>query len=147
MAGQEIAKQFGSRWNLHHTVGALDAKPPKNDGSTYFSYKGFQSIVLMALVDADYKFILIDTGANGSASDAAIFNHSEMKEIIENGTIGFPAADPLPNDDRSMPYFIIGDDVFPLRTWLMKPFSRRSLPDAKRIFNYRLSRGEGGGAE
>ena len=53
--------------------------------------------------------------------------------------------DPLPNDDRSMPYFIIGDDVFPLRTWLMKPFSRRSLPDAKRIFNYRLSRGEGGG--
>ena len=77
---------------------------------------------------------------DGSTSDAAIFNRSEMKEVIENGIIGFPAADPLPNDDRSMPYFIIGDDDFPLRTWLMKPYSRRNLPDAERVFNYRLSR-------
>ena len=61
----------------------------------------------MALVDADYKFIWVDIGANDPASDAANFNHSEMKEVIENGTIGFPAADPLPNDNRPMPYFII----------------------------------------
>ena len=71
----------------------------------------------MALVDGDYKFIWVDIGANGSASDAAIFNHSEMKEVIENDTICFPAADPLPNDDRPMPYFIIGNYAFPpLRT-------------------------------
>ena len=63
-----------------------------------------------------------------------------MKEVIENGTIGFPAADLLPNNDRPMPYFIIRDDAFPLRTWLMKPFSRRYLPDAERVFIYRLSR-------
>ena len=94
----------------------------------------------MALVNADYKFIGVDIGANGSASDAAMFNHSEMKEVIENGTIGFPAADPLPNDDRPMLYFIIGDDAWPLRTWPMKPFSKRNFPDAERIFSYRLSR-------
>ena len=83
----------------------------------------------MTLVVADYKF----TGStlDGSASDAAIFNRSEMKEVTENGTIVFPAADPLLNDDRSMPYFIMGGDYFPLRTWLMKPFSRRNLPDAE----------------
>ena len=70
-----------------------------------------------------------------------------MKEVIENGTIGFPAADPFPKDDRPMPYFIIGDDAFPpLRTWLTKPFFRRNLLDAERIYNYRLSRGEGEGA-
>ena len=106
---------------------------------TYFSCKGFHSIVLMALVDADYKFILVDIGAKCSASDAAIFNHSKMKEVIENGNIGFPAADPLPIDDRPMPYFI--KIAFPLRTWLMKPFSRRNLPNAERIFKNRLSRG------
>ena len=95
----------------------------------------------MALVGGDYKFIWVDIGANGSASDAAIFNHSEMKEVTENDTIGFPAADPLPNDDRPMPYFIIGDYAFPpLSTWLMKQFSRRNLLDAERIYNYRLSR-------
>ena len=42
-------------------------------------------------------------------------------------------------DDRDMPYFLIGDDTFPLRTWLMKPFSRRNLEREERIFNYRLS--------
>ena len=44
-----------------------------------------------------------------------------MKEVIENDTIGFLAADPLQNDDRPMPYFIIGDYAFPpLSTWLTK---------------------------
>lgn len=141
----QIAEQFGRRWNFHHTVGALDGKHiaiqcPRNGGSMYYNYKGFHSIVLMALVDADYKFSWVDVGANGCASDATIFNHSELKETFENGSIGLPAADPLPHDDQPMPYFIVGDDAFPLRTWLMKPYSRRNLTDAERIFNYRLSR-------
>ena len=67
-------------------------KCPKNGGSLYYSYKGSHSTVLMALVDADYKFIWVDIRANGSASEAAMFNHSEMEEVIGNGIIGFPAA-------------------------------------------------------
>ena len=46
----------------------------------------------------------------------------------------------MPNDDKDMPCFIIGDDAFVLRTWMMKPFSIRSLSREERIFNYRLSR-------
>ncbi len=38
-----------------------------------------------------------------------------------------------------MPFFIIGDDAFPLRTWLMKPFSSRNMEMEEQIFNYRLS--------
>ncbi len=56
-------------------------------------------------------------GANGSASYAQIFQSSELCECIETGQIGLPAAVPLPNDDRPMPFFIIGDVVFPLRTF------------------------------
>lgn len=95
----------------------------------------------MALVDAEYKFIWVDTGANGSAaSDAQIWNASEVKETIEDGTIGLPAPDPLPGDDRPMPFFLIGDDAFALKPWMMKPFSRRCLTREERVFNYRLSR-------
>ena len=141
----DIGELFGSRWNFHHALGALDGKhiairnPPKG-GSVYYNYKGYFSIILMALVDADYKFIWVDVGANGSASDGSVFNASELKEACESGDIGFPDPEPLPNDDKDMPYFIIGDDAFPLKTWLMKPFSRHHMDNEERIFNYRLSR-------
>lgn len=142
---QQVADQFGARWQFHHAVGALDGKRraigcPKNTGSLFFNYKGYYSIVFMALVDADYKFIWVNLGANGSASDAQIWNQSDLKEVIEDGSIGFPAAVPLPGDDRPMPNFIIGDDAFALRTWLMQPFSRRNMTNEERIFNYILSR-------
>lgn len=64
---QAISDQFMAKWNFPHTLGALDGKhvackcPPKS-GSMYYNYKGFYSIVLLALVDADYKFIWADVG-------------------------------------------------------------------------------------
>jgi hypothetical protein len=42
--------------------------------------------------------------------------------------------------DQDVPYYIIGDDAFALKTWLMKTYASRSLTREQRIFNYRLSR-------
>ncbi len=72
----------------------------------------------MAHVDADYKFIWIDVGANGSASDIQIFHSSERYECIETGQIGLPPAVPVPNDDRPMPFFIIGNDALAMMHFL-----------------------------
>lgn len=141
-----ISAEFGRRWNMPHACGALDGKHiacrrPRKSGSLYFNYKGFFSIVLMGLVDADYKFLWIDVGGYGHMSDAQIFNASELKECLEDNSIGFPAADALPNDDTPTPYFLLGDDAFGLRTYLMKPYAQRQMTKEQRIFNYRLSRG------
>nr|XP_054761139.1 uncharacterized protein LOC129267454 [Lytechinus pictus] len=73
-----ISDQFMEKWNFPHTCGALDGKHvsckcPPNSGSLYYNYKGFYSVVLMALVDADYRFIWVDIGGMGSASDAQIY--------------------------------------------------------------------------
>ncbi|CAG2190044.1 unnamed protein product [Mytilus edulis] len=112
-----IADEFQKRWNVPHACGALDGKhvaircPPKT-GSLYHNYK-----------------------------DAQIYNASELKECLEDGTIGFPEPDPLPNDDQNMPYFLLGDDAFGLRTYLMKPFSIRGMSKEQAITNYRISRG------
>jgi len=142
---KKISDDFSKRWNFQHCLGALDGKHiaircPKKAGSVYYNYKGYHSIILMALVDADYKFTWIEVGCNGSAGDAQVFNNGELKEAIEAGTLNFPPPDPIPNDDKDMPYFLVGDDAFALRTWLMKPFSLRNLTRGQRIFNYRLSR-------
>ncbi len=96
--------------------------------------------MLLGMVDVDYKFIWADVRSNCATSDAQIFADSELKEAIENYVIGFPHADPLTNDDGDTPYFIIGDDAFSLRTWMMNPSGRCGLLVLERIFNYQLSR-------
>ena len=140
-----VAERFQRRWNFPHCCGAIDGKhiairKPPNTGSLYYNYKGFFSIVLLAVVDGDYKFLWADIGANGSSSDCGIYNESALEPALRLNTIGFPAPDPLPHDDRDTPYFLVGDDAFPLRTYMMKPFSHRGLSRAERIFNYRTSR-------
>ena len=50
--------------------GVLDGKHvtvacPDRTGSLFFNYKGSFSVVLLALVDADYNFLYIDVGSEG----------------------------------------------------------------------------------
>lgn len=35
---------------------------------------------------------------------------------------------------------VVGDDAFPLKTYLLKPFSKVTLSKEQKVFNYRLSR-------
>ncbi|XP_034024535.1 putative nuclease HARBI1 [Thalassophryne amazonica] len=142
---QHIADEWLQRWNFTHTVGATDGKhvackAPPNTGSKYYNYKGFFSIILLGLVSSGYRFLWADGSGNGAALDAQIYNHSELRQSLDDGNIsGWPCPDPLPIDTQDMPNFIVGD-AFSLRTYLMNPYSARDLSREERIFNYRLSR-------
>jgi len=65
------------------------------------------------LVNANYKFVWADVGIQGSASDTQIFNHESLRNILQIGILGLHDSEVLLNDDKPIPYFIVGDDVFP----------------------------------
>ena len=138
----DLSDKFGSRLIFHHACGALDGKhiATKNSGSVYHNYIGFFSIILLGLVDAEYKFIWVDVCGNGSTSDCAVFNNSEFKEALEVDTLGLPPEEGLSGDEEPISYFLIGDDAYTLRMWMMKPYSAHHLTEAEMTFNYRLSR-------
>ena len=115
-------------------------RPPTGSSSYYFNYKHTFSIVLLAVVDANYKFIYIDVGCNGRISDVGVFKNCLLFNAMENNTLQILLPEPL--DDGSgfpIPYMMVADDAFPLKQYIQKPFGQARLTNERRIFNYRLS--------
>lgn len=49
---------------------------PWNSGTDYYNNKQFFSVVMFALVDADYNFIYVDVGCQGRISDGGVFKNT-----------------------------------------------------------------------
>lgn len=141
----QIAKGFENRWNFSHCLGALDGKhiyiqAPANSGSLFYNYKRSFSVVLLASCDSKYKFTFVDIGAYGSQSDGGIFKNSIFGERLEKNDLNIPPEGNLPNSNITMPYFLVADEAFPLKHYLMRPYGGKNLTATQRVFNYRLSR-------
>ncbi|CAK1597645.1 unnamed protein product [Parnassius mnemosyne] len=95
----------------------------------------------MAIIDAKYRFLLVDFGTNGRVSNSGVFLNTKFYEKLERKTLNIPTAEMLPNSLRILPYVFVADDAFPLRKNLMKPFQQNDLVNRiKKIYNYRTSR-------
>lgn len=141
---KQIAEEFTKKWQFPHCVGALDGKhiailPPPNTGSLYFNYKHFFSIVLLALVDANYRFLYVDIGSYGRVSDGGVFNDSTLSQALAVNSLHLPTPD-LIEGAGELPYVLVADDAFAMKSNIMKPFGQRGLTAEQRIYNYRLSR-------
>lgn len=84
-------------------------RPPPETGSTFFNYKHTFSIVLMALVDSNYRFLYVDVGCNGRISDGGVFGGCSLQEALEKRTLNIPAPSLLPESDQLAPYCFVAD--------------------------------------
>ena len=133
-------------WQFPYCWAAIDGChipikcPPGGSESCkeYHNYKNFYSIVMMAMVDANCRFIWGSCGFPGNSHDAIIFQSTQLWSDIKDGNF-------IPEITRNLndvlvPPLMIGDSAFPFRTWLMKPYGNAVLTLRQRYFNYRLSR-------
>ena len=115
-------------------------KPPPNSGSYYFNYKKSSNIVLLAIVDANYRFIYTDIGCNGRISDGDVYRNCNIVKALENNSLIIPQASYLAGTNTLFPYVIVANDAFAVKPYLLKSYSQVGLTKEKHIFNYRLSR-------
>lgn len=142
---KEISEDFYQTWNFPNCVGAIDGKhiaiqAPANSGSDFINYKGFHSLILLAVCDAKYRFTIYDLGAYGREGDAKVYGSSSLAKSLENGKLGLPSCTKLPFSQEVVPYFIVGDGAFPMKPYLLRPYTGRkqaTLSPRENIFNYR----------
>lgn len=143
---QVIAKEFQDLWQFPNCIGAVDGKHceiqcPPNSGSDFFNFHEFFSIVLLAVVDARYRFIYIDVGAKGKENDSTVFSRSGFGKALNHGRLPIPLPKALPYSDTEVPHVFVGDEAFLLKENFMRTFPRYGgLSYEQKVFNYRLSR-------
>eukprot|EP00795_Rhopilema_esculentum_P011050 gene11050-19902_t len=148
-----LADATEKRWQFPNAFAAADGKHiavyhPDNSGGTFYNYKGFYSIVLLAFVDYDYKFIYADVGCQGRISDGGVYRNSSFSEKLSAIELNLPPARPLPRsrnpawtpyeNEEDIPFVFVADSAFSLSKHCMKPYAEKGCDDKRRIFNYRL---------
>ena len=131
---------------LSNCVGAIDGKhvvmqAPPRAGSVFYNYKGTHSIVLMAVANSDYEFTMVDIGEAGRQSDGGVFANGQIGYAMNNNLLNLPTARKISQESsKEFPYVFVGDEAFPLKPYLIKPYPRGSIGISERIANYRIGR-------
>lgn len=143
---EKIANDFTTKCNFPNCIGVMGGKhvrvlSPKNSGSLYFDRHYF-SIVLLALIDTNCKFVIVDIGSYGEEGDSGVFEKSIMGHHVSSGKFHFPVEKSLPTSDIVAPHVIIADEAFRLSDRMMKPYPKDQAAQdtTKAVFNDRLCR-------
>ena len=91
----------------------------------------------MALVDLHYRLMWGSCGFPGKSQDSIILQSTSLWDSIQDSFI--PETGKMV-EGVNVPPVSVGDSAFPLRTWLMKPYTDAVLSAQQKYFNYRLSR-------
>lgn len=88
--------EFSSLYWLSLDGKHINFRPARKEGSKFRNYKGKYSIVLLALVDAEYKFLFVDIRMNDRMHDSAVFRESPLGNKIYSNALPLPSRCEVP---------------------------------------------------
>ncbi|XP_015120747.1 putative nuclease HARBI1 [Diachasma alloeum] len=113
--------RFLRRFNFPHAIGCIDGthvaivppaiNHPIHPENIYVNRKGYHSLNVQLICDADFKILNVNARYPGSANDCAIWNDSNIQPLMRR----------LHNYNGER-FYLLGDAGYPLRPWLMTPF-------------------------
>ena len=105
-----------------------------------FKLQTFFSVVLQGVADSENRIIFIDIGAFGKQSDGGTYSGSTLYHFLEDLESTLPKPVNTEGSRTEMPFLIVGDEAYPLKTCLIKPFARKTMSYEERVLNCGLSR-------
>lgn len=140
----DIKHKFEKIQGLPNCCGAIDIThitmlltSSDQEAETWLDYKKNHSMILLAIVDPDLRFLDIVTGWPGMMNDSSVLYSSNFFKLCQKGEKMNGKKISLANDTEVREY-IIGDSGFPLLPWLVTPYQEKELTKSELRFNKRL---------
>ena len=94
----------------------------------------------MAIAGPNYECLHADAGTNGRVNNGGVWYKCGFSKALENQEHSIPIPRCLPRGVQRIPFVLIADDAFVLKTHMMKPYSQQNVTTEERVYNYRHSR-------
>ena len=91
------------------------------------------SVALKDVADSESRFIVIGVDAYGEQSYGVTFSGSTLYQflaVFESTLTRFASFE---GNGRDMPFVILGNKAYPIKTLLMKPLARKNMPCYNRL--------------
>ncbi|XP_061444600.1 uncharacterized protein LOC133366007 [Rhineura floridana] len=111
---------------------------PMGQAADYINHKGFFSIHLQGATDHTGRFIDVEIGWSGKTHDAFVFMNSALCKAMDAGVF-VPGNPTITLNGVQIPPLVLADAAYPMRTWLMKPYSDH-LDERKMNYNIVFNR-------
>ena len=120
---EKLSQIFEEVWDFLHVIGCIADKHVcidcrKLTGTFYHNYRGFFITVLLAICEADYCFTLSLISVVTGVIMTVVFGSLQWEKHFESCESNL-IPDELLNDWEFslLPYFLLGDDIFPLKNF------------------------------
>jgi hypothetical protein len=135
---------FADLASLPGCCGAMDGTfvkmpcPKGDDSASYHCYKGYNAILVLAVVDSNGRFMYVDANNGGAVGDATVFSGSLLKQRMDDGTYLSlpPDAHVHTKHGAEIQPYLLGDSAFALSKNMMKCYQSKTVTLKEMHFNY-----------